>query len=39
LIKNLRINYNKLMMKKKELGNAEKHVLVAECIKLIGEKY
>jgi hypothetical protein len=27
------------MMKKKELGNAEKHVLVAECIKLIGEKY
>lgn len=26
-------------MKKRELANAEKHVLVAECIKLIGEKY
>jgi hypothetical protein len=39
LIKNLRINYNKLMMKKKEVSNTEKHELVAESIKLIGDKY
>ncbi len=39
MIKNLRINYNKLMMRKKEVANDEKHILVAECIKLIGDKY
>jgi hypothetical protein len=39
LIKALRINGNKLMMKKKEVTNAEKHELVQESIKLIGEKY
>lgn len=39
LIKQLRINHAKLNMKKKEVNNAEKHELVAECIKLIGTKY
>jgi hypothetical protein len=39
LIKVLRINYNKLMMKKKEIPNEEKHALVDESIKHIGEKY
>jgi len=39
LIKQLRINHAKLNMKKKEVNNAEKHELVAECIKLIGNKY
>jgi hypothetical protein len=39
LIKALRINYNKLMMKKKEITNEEKHAIVDECIKLIGVKY
>ena len=32
LIKTLRINYNKLMMKKKEISNEEKHKLVDESI-------
>ena len=32
LIKNLRILYNKLMMKKKEVNNDEKHALVDEAI-------
>lgn len=40
LIKNLRITYNKLMMKKKEgVTNEEKHTLVDEAIKQINEKY
>jgi hypothetical protein len=39
LIKALRINHNKLMMKKNEPTNAEKHETVEECIKLIGDKY
>lgn len=39
LIKLLRINYNKLMMKKKEISNEEKHKLVDESITHIGEKY
>ena len=39
MIKSLRINYNKLMMKKKESSNPEKHAIVEESIKLIGEKY
>ena len=39
LIKKLRINYNRLLIKKKELGNEEKHTLVAECIEMIGDKY
>jgi hypothetical protein len=39
LIKTLRINYNKLMMKKKEIPNEEKHKLVDESIKHINEKY
>ena len=34
LIKKLRINYNKLLIKKREMGNAEKHVLVDESIEL-----
>jgi hypothetical protein len=40
LIKKLRINYNKLLMKKKELKqtNESKAVLVQECIDAIGEK-
>ena len=39
MIKKLRINYNRLLIKKKELGNEEKHTLVAECIEMIGDKY
>jgi hypothetical protein len=39
LIKKLRINYNKLLIKKREMGNAEKHVLVDESIEAIGDKY
>ncbi len=39
LIKLLRINYNKLMMKKKEISNEEKHALVDESIKHIADKY
>lgn len=39
LIKLLRINYNKLMMKKKEISNEEKHKLVDESIQQIGDKY
>ena len=39
LIKKLRINYNRLLIKKKELGNEEKHTLVAESIEMIGDKY
>ena len=39
LIKKLRISYNRLLMKKKELPNEEKHQIVQECIDAIGEKY
>lgn len=39
LTKKLRINYNKLLMKKKEMANEEKHAVVEDCIKLIGDKY
>lgn len=39
LIKTLRINYNKLMMKKKEIANEEKHKLVDESILQIADKY
>ena len=39
MIKKLRINYNKLLIKKREMGNAEKHVLIDECIESIGDKY
>jgi hypothetical protein len=38
LIKKLRINYNKLLMKKKELNttNETKEAIVKECIEMIG---
>ena len=39
LIKKLRISYNKLLMKKKEMTGEEKHAIVQECIDDIGEKY
>ena len=39
LIKKLRINHNKLMMKKKDISNEEKHKTVAECIELCKDKY
>lgn len=41
LIKKLRINYNKLLMKKKELKqtNESKAALVQECIDSIGDKF
>lgn len=39
LIKNLRILYNKLMMKKKEVNNDEKHTLVDEAIAQIQNKF
>jgi hypothetical protein len=39
LIKKLRIAYNKLLMKKKEMSGEEKHAVVQECIDAIGEKY
>ena len=41
LIKKLRINYNKLLMKKKELKqtNESKAALVQECIDAIGDKF
>jgi len=39
LIKNLRLIYNKLMLKKKDVGNDEKHALVAEAISVIHNKY
>lgn len=41
MIKRLRINYNKLLIKKKEskITNEEKHAIVEECIELIGTKY
>lgn len=49
LVKKLRINYNQLLMKKKDRKSEDpeiaaafkkdKHNLVEECIKLIGEKY
>lgn len=39
LIKNLRILYNKLMMKKKEVNNEEKHTLVDEAIAQIQNKF
>jgi pumilio family protein 6 len=41
LIKRLRINYNKLLIKKREskITREEKHAIVAECIDLIGTKY
>jgi hypothetical protein len=41
LIKKLRINYNKLLMKKKELKqtNENKATLVQECIDSIGDKF
>lgn len=39
LIKNLRLIYNKLMLKKKEVDNDQKHALVDEAIKLVGTKY
>ena len=39
LIKKLRISYNRLLMKKKEMSGEEKHATVQECIDAIGEKY
>ena len=41
LIKKLRINYNKLLMKKKELKqtNENKYQLVQESIDAIGDKF
>ena len=39
LIKKLRISYNKLLMKKKEMSGEEKHAVVQECINDINEKY
>ena len=39
LIKKLRISYNRLLMKKKEMSGEEKHAIVQECIDAIGEKY
>ena len=33
------ISYNRLLMKKKEMANEEKHKVVQECIDAIGEKY
>jgi len=39
LIKKLRISYNRLLMKKKEMSGEEKHAVVQECIDAIGEKY
>ena len=39
LIKKLRVSYNRLLMKKKEMTGEEKHVIVQECIDAIGEKY
>lgn len=38
MIKKLRINYNKLLMKKKELTitNETKEAIVKECIEMIG---
>ena len=33
------ISYNKLLMKKKEMANEDKHKVVQECIDAIGEKY
>lgn len=41
LIKKLRINYNKLLIKKREskITNEEKHAIVTECLELIGTKY
>ena len=39
LIKKLRISYNRLLMKKKEMSSEEKHAIVQECIEAIGEKY
>lgn len=41
LIKKLRTNYNKLLMKKKDFSqtNESKAALVQECIDAIGEKF
>jgi hypothetical protein len=35
----MQINYSRLLMKKREVKNDEKHKLVEECITLIGDKY
>ena len=41
LIKKLRINYNKLLMKKKDLTDSAetKKILVKECIEMIKDKF
>lgn len=41
MIKKLRINYNKLLMKKRELKqtNDTKYMLVKECIDLVADKF
>ena len=35
MIKKLRISYNRLLMKKKEMSGEEKHAIVQECIEAL----
>ena len=37
MVYNLRLNYNKLMMK--ETGNAERHSIIDDCFAQIGDKW